>query len=167
MATAVYAGVLTVFSLAQPTQVIAAGTSHCWDDWCIAVDSAHRTHTIGSDTADGDFVIVHARVLSKAMRRRQRETDTRGAVLDEQGHLHEISPRGELALKRLSGTHASLTDFVEPGGVNEVALVFDVPSGTKRVEFQTLHGWFPGALIISEAGSLFHRPAVVVLSVVQ
>lgn len=157
----VYFITLIVTSLVQPGGVVALGAPNCFDDFCIAVDSAARLHSIGSVSGEGDFIVVSGRVVSRARGRRQRETDVRGVLMDSLGVRHEVSDRGQQALRALGGGGRSLTDFVEPMSANAFQLVFDVPASARALAFITVHGWFPGALIIGSDGSLFHRPTAV------
>jgi hypothetical protein len=158
--SAIYGVVLVVVSMVQPEREVAVGDPHCFDDFCIAVDSAARLGSIGSVASAGDFVVVSGRVISKA-RRRQRETDVRGVLRDDEAGRHEVSTRGQQALRELGRAGNSLTDFVEPERPNTFELAFDVPKTSRTFEFITAHGWLPGALIIGGAESLFHRPTVV------
>jgi hypothetical protein len=156
----VYFAALLLASFTQPLHDIHLGVPNCFDDFCIAVDSAVRVNTIGSVSSEGDFVVVSGRVLSKA-RRRQRETDVRGVLMDGAGARHEASVRGQQALEALGGAGSRLTDFVEPYGANAFKLVFDVPKTSQEFAFITAHGWFPAALIIGDQQSPLHRPSIV------
>jgi hypothetical protein len=156
-----YCIALIVASLVQPTRVLALGAPNCFDDFCIAVESAVWLKTIDSVHSEGEFVLVSGRVVSRARGRRQRETDVRGVLIDSLGERHEVSERGERALRAIGGTGANLTDFVDPMNANSFTLVFDVPASTRTVAFTTAHGWFPGALIIGSDESFLHRPSIV------
>lgn len=162
-ATAVYLAVVLVVSLASPGREIARGAPHCFDDFCITIDSAVRTRVLGTTSSDEDFVVVSGR-LSTTARRRQRETDIRGALLDEHGRTFAVSARGQQTLEMLGEAGSALNDFVEPMGQNPFKLAFEVPRTSRTLRFVTKHGWFPGAIIIAGEESLLHRPAVVNLS---
>ncbi len=158
-----YIGLLVSVSIAQPRQTLALGGARCFDEWCIVVDSAQRRSTIGTVRADGQFIIVSARVLNQGRGRRQRETDVGARLLDDRGLLYAPTSRGQAALLQTGGGSAALTDFVDAGAVNSVRLVFDVPADSRGLAFVTVHAWFPHALIIGDAQSLLHEPVVVPL----
>ncbi|MEO7041257.1 MAG: hypothetical protein ABI035_03245 [Gemmatimonadaceae bacterium] len=158
-----YMSVLVAVSIAQPKQTLALGRARCFDEWCIVVDNAQRRSSIGTVRADGQFIIVSARVLNQGRRRRQRETDVGARLLDDRGFLYVTSARGQAALVQTAGGSAALTDFVNAGSTIRVQLVFDVPNTTRNLEFLTVHSWFPHALIIDDAQSVLHEPVVVPL----
>ena len=161
--TAAYGVVLVTVSAIQPTRTIGLGEPQCFDDFCVAIDGATRQAAIDTVTGQGDFVVVKGRTISRAGRRRQRETDIYGLLLDDRGGMHHVSERGENALRRLGLAGAELTDFVDPYGANSFTLAFEVPSDSRSFNFVTAHGAFPGALIIGGQQSLFHRPSIVPL----
>lgn len=159
---ALYVLLLLVVSASQPTTVLAMRVPQCFDDWCIAVDSASRQPNIGGTNSAGAFVIVHGRVLNNA-RSAERETDVSAILLAGDGRRYSRSEAGQRALVERGGAGHALTDMVAPGSANQFSMVFDVPKDADSLAFVTTHGWFPGALIIGNSQSLFHRPSVVPL----
>jgi hypothetical protein len=160
---AVYSAALLLTALVEPERTIALGVPQCFDDFCIAVDSATRRPGIGDAAAPRDFLVVSGRVISKAGGRRQREADVYGAVLDGQGHRFAVSERGQETLRRLGLAGSNMTDFVDPATENTFRLAFEVPSDAQSLAFVTRHGAFPNALIIGNPESPFHKPVIVPL----
>jgi hypothetical protein len=160
---AAYFGMLAVVSITQPRAVVARGAPRCFDEWCIAVDGARRQSTIGPVRASGQFVIASVRVLNQGRGRRQRESDVRAELLDARGRRYPLSEPGQAAYMATTGDRSALTDFVDAGSSRPVQLVFDLPDDVHDADFLTLHGWFPNALIVGGAESVFHRPTVVPL----
>ena len=158
----VYTIALFTAALVQPAKTVGIGVPVCFDDFCVAIDSAARWSRIG-DVARGDFVVVSGRVISKAGGRRQREPDVYGVLLDGTGNRYRVSDRGEAALRRIGLAGANLTDFVDPMSANAFKLAFEVPADARSLAFITGHGVFPNALIIGNAQSPFHKPVMVPL----
>jgi len=156
-----YFGLLFVTSAFQPRAVVPIGQPRCFDEWCLAVDGARRQEVIGGTRARGDYVIVSARILNSGRGRRQRERDVYALLRDEHGDMHRQSAEGRAALVGSTGVGSQLTDSVDAGASERVELVFDVPHGARSFQFIAAHAWFPHALIMGDAESLFHRPTVV------
>ena len=157
-----YGIVLVAFSLATPQQRMAIGETQCFDDWCIAVVSVARQPEIGNVSAKGVFWIVATKVSSRA-RNRQRETGAFAYLTDRRGRRFDASTEGQVALERAGIAGSPLTAFVEPGGVFESRLAFDVPRDATDLAFVKASGWFPVAFIIGDPGSFLHRRTVVTL----
>lgn len=160
----VYCAALLVTSMLQPRAVVALGEPRCFDEWCVAVDGATRRASIGGSRARGDYVIVSTRILNRGRGRRQRERDVYALLRDEHGATRRQTVDGQAALIRSTGGASQLTDSIDAGASERVELVFDVPSDAQSFQFMVAHAWFPHALIIGDAESVFHRPAVVELT---
>jgi hypothetical protein len=160
---AIYVAVLVAVSAVAPGRVIPLGAPHCFDDFCVTVDSASTTRASGAASIDTNVVVLHGRVSSKA-RRRQREVDIHGVLIDDRGRRYEVSAQRQRALVDRGEAGSALDAFVEPYGRNRFALTFAVPSNAGSLGFVVAHGWFPGAIIIDGDESLLHRATVVPLA---
>lgn len=160
---AVYFAALLACSAFQPAKTVALHEPQCFDDFCIAVDSAVRQPSIGTTAARGDFIVVSGRLVSRAARRRQRETDVAGVLRVDANDYVGISESGEAALRSMGLAGDSLTSFVEPLGSNAFKLAYDVPKSSRRFEFVVQHGAFPADIIIGDSQSFFHRRTAVEL----
>lgn len=156
-----YVSVLIIVSLVTPARQVAPGEAHCFDDFCVTIDSASRR-----SAADGaSRVIVSGRLTSRAARRRQRENGLYGMLIDDRGAWHAMSPAGQRDLEGSGLGGGGLNGFVEPLGQTPFKIAFDGVGSSRTVRFVARHGWFPGALIIGGEESLLHSPSAVELTV--
>jgi hypothetical protein len=160
----VYMLVLVGFSLAEPQKQIPIGVPQCFDDWCITVEQASRQAAIGATRAHGTFCVATLRVSNRGKGQRQRETDVRVYVIDDQGHRFDVSPDGQRALEQNGLAGMPITSFAAAGGSFESRLAFDVPVDARRLSLvKTSWSWFPFRVIIGDPQSWLHRPTVVPL----
>ena len=154
----VYALALVGASLLSPARLLAAGERRCYDDWCIAVQSASARERIGDTRPNGRFVLVTVEVSNAARRSSQREWAVGLALLGPDGSRLAPSPAGQRALALEGGAGLPLDTLMDPLGRFKHVAVFEVPAETRAVDVTVQHGAFPGIVIIGDEQSLLHRP---------
>jgi hypothetical protein len=128
-----YMLVLVGFSLAEPQKQIPIGAAQCFDDWCVTVEGASRQSAIGATRAHGAFCVATLRVSNRGRGQRQRETDVRVYLTDDQGRRFDVSPDGQRALEQNGLAGMPITSFAAAGGSFESRLAFDVPPDARRL----------------------------------
>ena len=140
---ALYFGALFTVSAISPARIYQLGEPQCSDDWCLAIERVNL---------QGDLLQVHFNVMSHARRATQREFGISVSLLDAQGRSYpSIGQSGmpfETAIAAGERFPTSRTFRVAPEA-----------SGFSVV----IHHEGPGALIIADGGSLFHRPTRMLL----
>lgn len=152
-----------------PQRTIAMGQPQCFDDWRIAVASASQTDTLTAGrqtvTAQGRFLVVTLRVTSTAKQVSQREQIADVYLLDSAGRRYEISVPGQSALIDAGQSGQLLDTLIDPGGSFTHTVVFDTPADATGFAIVIAHDAFPGALIIGDDQSFFHRPTLMLVNV--
>jgi hypothetical protein len=165
-----YLGVVVLVSLLSPRHVVAVLEPQCFDDWCLTVDGIERVKTLGSGsgatTANGVFYVVGLRVSSRARRVTQRENGVGVYLLDDRGRRYDVSPLGQRAYVSAHGTMPSLSDPVGPGAAFTTTRIFDCPEDATEIGLALSHGFGPGAFVIADSGSFFHKRTTVRLAAV-
>lgn len=163
-----YALAMVSVAALSPQQSLAMGQERCFDDWCIAAVAAGQQPRIGAAqmwvSAQGRFVVVTVRVTSHAKAISQRELDTQLCLLDGVGRRYAVSVAGQRALDVTGQGGQPLDTLLAPSGSFTHTAVFDVPVDASQLALVIAHSAFPGALIIGDDQSLFHRPTLMRLS---
>jgi hypothetical protein len=169
--SAVYLGVLLVFSFSSSDKLVARGEEKyfCEIDCHLAysITDVRETKTLGEGanavTAGGMFRVI-------AIKTRFDEntiTPTRGnaplrpnsrvlTLITEDGQEYLPSPAGQAALpSQIAGT--PITNPLRPGENYTTAVVFDVPGDVKNPTLLIQEGHFLTLLIIGHENSLFHK----------
>lgn len=128
-----YGAVLVGVGVASPARSLSIGEWKCFDDWCAAVTSVHRS---------GDDVVVVVSVRNQG--RRDQAPDTPRAWLVHGGHVDELH-LPQLALRTPGGTTRELPE------IRLVAPASEAP------EFVISEGGFPSRLVIGDENSPFHH----------
>jgi hypothetical protein len=166
---AAYVGVVVTVSLASPQRLVAAGQDRCFDDWCVAVDSAATFDTLGQGelaiNANGVFYVVTLRLSNHGRGRPQRASSAAVTLRDDDGRPYDVSTRGQRAFEAEHGPAAPLTTTVSVGQPVVTVQVFDVPSSAHISGLTIQHpvGSGPGLFIIGDESSLFHKPTLSLL----
>ncbi len=164
-----YFGVLMAVSLASTPRLVAQGQDRCFDDWCVAVDSASTVGRLGQGehaiSADGVFYVVTLRLSNHGRGRPQRAGSVAISLHDDQGRTYDGSPRGQGAFEAEHGPTAPLTTRVSVGQPVVTVQVFDVPSSANISGLTIQHpvGFGPGRFIIADESSVFHKPTLSLL----
>jgi hypothetical protein len=152
----------------SPQRTLAMGQQRCFDDWCIAAVAASQQPEVGDAptlaVAQGRFVIVTVRVSSHARAISQRELGAQLYLVDGAGRRYAASTAGQRALDATGQSGQPLDTLLAPSGSFVHTAVFDVPSDASQLALVVAHGAFPGAIIIGDDQSLFHRPTLMRLS---
>jgi hypothetical protein len=169
--SAVYLGVLLVFSFSSSDKLVARGAEKyfCEIDCHLAysITDVRETKTLGDGAnavaAGGMFRVI-------AIKTRFDEntiTPTRGnaplrpnsrvlTLITEDGQEHSPSSAGQAALtSQIAGI--PITDPLRPGENYTTVVVFDVPADVKTPTLLIQEGNFLTRLIIGHENSLFHR----------
>ena len=158
----VYVTADVVVSLVSPQTVLATGETRRFDDWCIAITGANRVNHVGAVSSGRDqFVIVTMRVFSEARRISQAAPHASIHLLDADGTRYDVDETAQAAYEQEHGTQPSLGNRLEPLGSFLTTRVFRVPAAIDHVDVVTPHGGGPGAFIIGDDNSFFHKPTVV------
>lgn len=146
-----YLSAVLVVSIASPGRVVAIGEEQCWDDWCVSVASVRRHQTV-----NGVSLEVTLRMRNSARRTSQSAPAGSGAyVLDDRGrrfNAEPVPPDSRLVVR------------LGPEEIRDVIREFRLPADAHAPVLVVTHGGrFPGAIIIGDSVSLFHKPTVVPL----
>lgn len=161
---AIYFAALIAVSLLSPRKVLAMGQDRCFDDWCLAVESATTAPDIADKAANGKYYIVTLRVSSQAKRVSQRALDASVHLEDDRGNTYEPSDSGQRAYEAQHGPAKALFDRLEPGEFFNTVRVFDVPRDAGGLGLVVLHGAFLGHLIIGDSQSFLHKRTMTLLN---
>ena len=162
---AVYFTILVAVSLTSPQRVIPMNEDRCFDEWCIAVESAGGDKALDNGKADGFFFIVQLRISNHSRGRAQRAASAAVHLLDEKGNQYDLSPEGMKAFETRHGTIPPLTLKMEPGDSYVTYQVFSLPKNVGPIVLTVEHpvGFSPGWFVIGDESSLFHKPTIVIL----
>jgi hypothetical protein len=147
---AIYLAGVAAVALATPQRVYAVGEDRCFDDWCIAVESADR-----SPAPQGILYTVTLRVSSRARRVTQREKGANVYLTDDRGRRFDATP---------DPSATPLDVSLEPGQAVRAKRTFLVPTDAHDVGLAFFHegsSCFPGCFIIGEDSNPLHKHAVV------
>jgi hypothetical protein len=164
---AIYLGVVVVVALMSPQRIFAIGEDRCFDDWCVAVKDVTVMPELGDGAdvvrANGQFYVVTLRLSNHARGRSQRASSAAVRLMDGQGRVYEVSPRGQAAYESRHGPAPPLTSALGVGRSLDTVRVFELPTDSHEVGLTVEHpvGPSPGLLIIGDDGSLFHKPTIV------
>jgi hypothetical protein len=163
-ALGIYLTIVMISGIATPRRVLQPGERQCFDDWCIALQQATPTTTIGAESAYGVFQTVVLEVSSRARRVQQAAPDAKVFLRDGDGHEYDVSKRGQAAWERDHGPAKPLGSRLDAQTSFTTVRVFDVPATAKDLVLRVSHGGWPGWFIIGENGSLFHKGTVIRLN---
>lgn len=145
---AVYFGIVILASVFWPRTVLQTGERHCFDDWCIAVESA-------SHQPAGDRVAytVHLQLSSTARGVTQRERNMVVYLVDDRGRRYD-------PLRNASDT--PLDTPLAPGESVAATRTFEAPTDARDPGLVMTHqGGFPIGWFIIGYETWFHKPAIV------
>jgi hypothetical protein len=143
-----YIATIVVVSLLSGSRVLQPGERRCFDDWCLAVESARVIHN--PVRADIKQYSVGMRISSRARGETQREKGVAVYLIDAQGHRYGAA---------LDSSEVRFDLLLGPGESVAVARRFEIPSAVHGLALIVRHeGFYPGALIIGDEQSLFHKP---------
>ncbi len=156
-AWAAYLLALTLVSRSSPTKTLPLGQAQCFGDLCFAVDGVEQLTTFAGRGQPGDRLLrVRIRIASHGHNGPQRDTAIQAYLLDARGGRW-------LAVRGLTGV--PLDASVSAGGALLSEPVFVIPQRVGPVSLVLTHGsWQPGALVIGDSDSLFHRPILMELT---
>ncbi|MBN9614138.1 MAG: hypothetical protein BGO25_02005 [Acidobacteriales bacterium 59-55] len=154
---AIYMAVLLWSSRAQPQKVVALGQDQCFDEMCFAVTGAQDVPGAAGDGIR--LVRVSVRISNRSKEKTQSDNLIRAYLVDGQGRQWAESAA-------VSGVR--LTARLAAGGSAVSQMVFKVPRDNDGLAlvFTHGHGW-PGALVIGDSDSLWHRRTIVRLGIVR
>ena len=152
-AWAVYLAALLLASGTQPVKVLAPGQDRCFGTMCFAVVGAEELQGFRVRGQERERLVrVAIRVTNRDKTGADDEPDLRGTLLDAQG-------RQWVEVPGLSGVR--LTGRVAAGGTTVSEPVFRIAKDATGLGLVLTHGrGYSGRLVIGDAESLLHRPAV-------
>jgi hypothetical protein len=145
---AAYLGAVVLASACWPRTVLQVGDPRCFDDWCIAVESATRR------PAAGHIVCVAALRLSSTARRvSQRELGIAIYLSDDRGRRYDPIPgRSDVPFDVQLAPQQSIA----------ATRTFEVPADAQNLGLVVTHeGGFPIGWFIAGYEAWFHKPAIV------
>ncbi len=169
IAITAYLAIVVVVSLATPRRVLPQSEFRCSDEWCLSVDRVTRTDTIGSYmvATPGDVLyLVDVRVSSQSRGRPQREVGVALYLLDSTGRRYDPDPDAERALAATGRAGDPLDHLVNPGESFIHRVAFRVPTNAAGLGLAK-SGSGPGAFIIGDDASLFHKRTVTRLDKIE
>ena len=162
IALTAYLAIMIVVSLATPQRILQQSETRCWDEWCLSVDRVTGTLTIGHSivATPGDvFYLVDVRVSSRSRGRPQREVGVELYLLDAAGRRYDPDLEAERALAVAGRAGDPLDKLVNPGESFIHRVAFRVPADVHGLGLAK-SGSGPGAFIIGDDASLFHKRTV-------
>lgn len=165
-----YALALVGVSTLTPQQTVRMGQRRCFDDWCIAVVQATQTLAVSPNSpvvAHGRFTLVTVRITNAAQRVTQREYGDTLYLLDSAGHHYDVSPAAQRALDAAGLSGQPLDAALAPGSSFTHTAAFETPPNATGFSLVIAHATFPGAIVIGDDESLFHRPTLMLLEFTQ
>jgi hypothetical protein len=164
---AAYLAVVVTVSLLSPRREFQIGQDECFDDWCVSVEKAQFSTTIGRDrgirSSRGVFCVATLRVSSRALGRAQAAPDAAVHLIDDRGRNYLPSPEGQQAYETSFGSSIPLGTRLQPGASFQSVRVFELPSDADGLGLVVDHGGWPGRFVIGDGGSLLHKPTVILL----
>ena len=161
-----YALALVAVSALTPQQTVRMGQRRCFDDWCIAAVQATQTLTAGPNSfvlAHGRFTLVTVRVTNAAQRVTQREYGDTLYLLDSAGHRYDVSLAAQRTLDAAGLSGQPLDTALTPGASFTHTAAFETPPNAPGLSLVITHAAFPGAIVIGDDESFFHRPTLMLL----
>ncbi len=161
-----YALALIGVSAITPQQTVRMGQRRCFDDWCIAAVQATQTLAIDSNSsvaAHGRFTLVTVQVTNAAQRVTQREYGDTLYLLDSAGHRYDVSLTAQRALDAAALSGQPLDTALAPGASFTHTAAFETPPNATGLSLVIAHAAFPGAIVIGDDESFFHRPTLMLL----
>lgn len=156
---AFYLCIVIAVSLATPQRFLDIGEDRCFDDWCVAIESADTTGVLGQGEqitkAKGTIYVVTLRLSNHARGRAQRASSAAVYLRDAQGKRHDVSRRGQNAYEAEHGPTAPLTARLPLG--RSLTTVRDILGLT--IEHPV--GFGPGAFVIGDDSSLMHKRTLI------
>jgi hypothetical protein len=159
---ALYLAVVVGVSLSTPQRVLPQGERRCWDEWCLAVESATRTDSLAPGAVaarDESLVMLAVRISSRARGRAQREGGVRPFLLDAVGHRYDVDPVAQRALERAGIAGDSIGSVLQPGASILHHVAFRVPKSATGLGLGK-DGMGPGLVIIGDESSVLHKRTV-------
>lgn len=163
-----YSLALVAVSALTPQQSVRMGQRRCFDDWCIAVAQATQTLAVGANSsvvAHGRFTLVTVRVTNAAQRVTQREYGDTLYLLDSAGHRYDVSVAAQRALDATGLSGQPIDTPLVPGASFTHTSAFDTPPNATGLSMVIAHAPFPGAIVIGDDESFFHRPTLMLLGI--
>jgi hypothetical protein len=147
----IYLGVGLAVSAAQPQRVIAVGEAWCFDDWCLTVNSVHRT-----PASEHVVYMVGLDISSRARGITQRANGAWIYLIDNHGKRYAA---------QADSSEVPLDVQLGPGERVSATRTFLVPAEVQNLGLVTGHGgsYCSGMnfLVIGQAGCVFGKPAMV------
>ena len=144
---AAYMAVVIAASLPGPRRVLRPRDPLCFDDWCIAVDSAIR-----AEAQSRAIYRVDLRIFSRALRVSQRERNAAIYLEDSLGRRY--TPHAE-------PSDVPLDTRLDPGQSVRLQRVFDLPSAAHATGLVFRHeGGFPIGWFIVGYDTWFRPPVL-------
>lgn len=163
-----YSLALVAVSALSPQQSVRMGQRRCFDDWCIAVVQATQMRALDANAsvvAHGRFTLVTVRVTNAAQRVTQREYGDTLYLLDNSGHRYDVSTAAQRALDAIGQSGQPLDAALAPGASFTHTTAFDTPPNVTGLSLVIAHAPFPGAVVIGDDESFFHRPTLMLLEI--
>ena len=160
-----YLAVGAAVAVMAPQRIQSIGTDRCFDEMCFAVSRFRRVSRVEGGhamQAHGVFYIVEVRVSSRSLGRAQHEAGRKGVLIDEHGHIYEVSPEGARALETAEGPSPRLDVELSPSETVFAELIFDLPSDVKHPGFALENSLilYPPRIIIGDEMHFLHKPTV-------
>lgn len=131
-----------IFFFKSTYKTVEYGTPVCFDDWCATVTKTEIVKSIAAKSADGEFVIVHLKMMNRARGRAQKPSEPAVYILNANGNKTSVSPTGTKALEESIGKQAPLDAELDLHGELETQLVFDVPANNRDLKVLIEEGPF-------------------------
>jgi len=147
----IYLLVGLAISLVRPQRTLRVGDPWCFDDWCLTVESVHKT-----PGQTGVTYKVDLRISSRAGRVAQRAKGAWIYLIDS--HSRRFSPDPDPSA-------VPLDVELEPQESIQTTRTFRVPADAQQLGLITGHGGtYCGPmsfLVVGDTGCLFHKPSMV------
>lgn len=161
---ALYLGAGTAVALLTPQHILSLGEDDCFDEMCFAVTGYHRVPSTNSGKA---FYVVDVRISNRSRNRAQREKGRKGVLVDQAGHVTEVSRLAMQSLSSLDGaSYPGLDAEVAPGQNLGTKLAFELPLDVRNPGFALGSDLAlnPARIVIGDEKHFLHWPTVVPLN---
>lgn len=168
-ATGLYLLVVVLVGVSSTRRTLAAEELLRYDDWCLGVEKAVVTETIGEMHAEEGkrFLVATLRVSSTARRAQAAPKGALVYVIDDAGTRYELAEQAQMTFEKLNGSQLELTAKLDPQGSFLTTRIFAVPRDAKEIFLGHRHGSgsrFPGMFII---GTGFGKAPVIRLQIAR
>ncbi|MDP9174339.1 MAG: hypothetical protein M3O30_10805 [Planctomycetota bacterium] len=160
-----YAVALVATSIFSAQRQVPMGEQQRFDDWCLCVENVvyENDQSTTRPENDGIVAVVTVEVSNRGRGRAQSEPGTFLYVVDDQGRTYWQSVQAQEEYERIHETSPLITSMISAGKSIVCKQVFELPCDARHPEVIIGRPFGPGAFVIGDSDSFFHKKSVVPL----